>query len=335
MIPEIHTQPMLPTIIMWAIIAIPAILIILTLTTKIFTPKSQWVLRFATLLTITLLLLRPSIIGEVEVQKPSSKTDIFFVIDNTPSVSAEDWEEGTETTRLDGIRADVSDIIDRYPGARFSIMTYANNAQVITPLTNDISAVMNAVATIKPELSQYSNGSTPTSFGPLLEQTLTQHNKNNPDNDTHVYVFTDGENTSPNPPQTLPNLTEQTTSISIYGYGTETGGNMKSNKGYFITSDKTDPYIQYEGERAISKADPQLLQQIADETGGTYQHRTSETPVPVTTENKDLKMDDDEKQTQINLIDITWIPAILIAALLAIEITLQTMKLIRTRKEIR
>ena len=92
---------------------------------------------------------------------PQEKTvrgaNVFFVVDTTGSMNAEDYNG--KKPRLEGVRADIRQIVSRIPGARYSIISFNSGAVRELPMTTDAAAVESWVQTVKPEQSSYSNGS--------------------------------------------------------------------------------------------------------------------------------------------------------------------------------
>ena len=65
--------------------------------------------------------LRIMVPGSVEhVQKQEMNAYVLFVVDDTISMLANDYDDGR--TRLEGVREDCSYIMDKLPGARFAVI---------------------------------------------------------------------------------------------------------------------------------------------------------------------------------------------------------------------
>src|SRR5690606_373428 len=84
-----------------------------------------------------------------------------------------------------------------------------------------------------------------------------------------------------------------------------------------VGADGPGDYIEYQGERALSRIDQQTLEQIAQELGVEYQHRSANEaielpPAPTTVTSADGPPEP--------IRELTWIVALVIAALLAIEL---------------
>jgi Ca-activated chloride channel family protein len=103
-----------------------------------------------------------------------------------------------------------------------------------------------------------------------------------------------------------------------------------------LTSGSFDPaegegYIEYQGSNALSVIDEANLQTIAGELGVEYQHRTadSEPTLPDAPSTTVAYSDSGEVG---NVIELYWIAALLMAALLGVELARATMLVARLRR---
>ena len=97
----------------------------------------------------------PSIPGTII--EVTSNIEVYFVIDRTGSMGAEDWDG--ENPRIDGVRNDVATLMGVLTGARYSILSWDSSVHTDMPLTTDSSAVASYMATFTRELSSSSQGS--------------------------------------------------------------------------------------------------------------------------------------------------------------------------------
>ena len=96
----------------------------------------------------------PSIPGTII--EVTSNIEVYFVIDRTGSMGAEDWDG--ENPRIDGVRNDVATLMGVLTGARYSILSWDSSVHTDMPLTTDSSAVASYMATFTRELSSSSQG---------------------------------------------------------------------------------------------------------------------------------------------------------------------------------
>ncbi len=85
----------------------------------------------------------PSIPGAII--EVTSNIEVYFVIDRTGSMGAEDWDG--ENPRIDGVRNDVATLMGVLTGARYSILSWDSSVHTDMPLTTDSSAVASYMGT--------------------------------------------------------------------------------------------------------------------------------------------------------------------------------------------
>ncbi len=215
--------------------------------------------------------MRPGVPGD-EAEATAANLNVYFVVDTTSSIIAEDW--GGEAPRLVGVRGDIADLALALSGARFSILTFDQEARVRLPLTTDTTALDAAVATLLPEASEYSQGSSVTEANERLTRLLEQSSERHPERGRIVFYLGDGEQTAAGepPPFTIPAGLIQ--GGAVLGYGTSDGGRMKSTRARY---DVSPSYIQdpTTGQDAVSVIDEDRLEQLSQQLGLPYLHRVA------------------------------------------------------------
>lgn len=197
----------------------------------------------------------------------SNDLDVLFVIDNTISMNAEDYN-GTKT-RLSGIKKDCKYIINRLNGARFSIITFNNNARIIIPYTKDINITKESIDIIEPINELYAKGSTLNT--PLENILISLKSSEKKDNRIRILFFiSDGEVTNDSELESYKEIKDHITNGAVLGYGTSSGGYMKST----VENLYNDDYIvDYSGDnhgKALSKIDENNLKHIANDMNINY-----------------------------------------------------------------
>lgn len=298
-----------------------------------------WVRRTVIVLLLPVLAFRPGVGAMEEIDVYTNQFDIYFVVDTTTSMAAEDMEGEAVTTRLDQVKKDIDALVQKYSGARYSLIGFDSQASIRAPLTHDASAVMSAVNVLNTEVSKYSTGTPLNSASFLLAQTLRENAILKPERARIVFFFSDGEETSDQPvtttqvpdetgfvfegtPDTYTWAEEYMTTGYVYGYGSSEGGKMKRNDGYLITN-KDNPYVvdPITGEDAISKADSATLQKIADELNVSYQHRVIDEDLEYA-EVDAAKLDPAAVTSMRVVADFTWMLALPILILTTVEMML-------------
>jgi hypothetical protein len=77
----------------------------------------------------------------------SANANVFLVVDRSPSSAVADYGD---TSRMDGIRADIAGLIDRYPGARFAEIAFSSRASLDWPLSEDVWSLRPVTARLAP-----------------------------------------------------------------------------------------------------------------------------------------------------------------------------------------
>jgi len=240
-------------------------------------PRRDWLLRTALVVLLLAAALRPGIPGG-NAQSATAEANVFFVVDTTSSIAAEDY--GDAQPRLDGVRADIRTIAEGLAGARFSLITFDTNASVRMPLTHDTSALDTLVSVLEPQVASYSKGSSVTVAAEVLGQRLGAAREAHPSMPRIVFYLGDGEQTSGKAPAPMRLDAGLVSGGAVLGYGTAQGGRMKENTG--PGKDEGAGYIPDRSggsaRDAVSIIDEGRLRLIADELGVPYVHRSAGDP---------------------------------------------------------
>jgi Ca-activated chloride channel family protein len=240
-----------------------------------------WLFRGGLVLLLLLAAARPGIPGGT-VPAAASELDVFFVVDTSSSIVAEDYSAagkpgaGEHPARLDGVRQDIRTIAGELAGARYSVITFDSGTVVRMPLTADTSALDTVVSVLGPQITSYSEGSSVTAAGTVLAERLEAARDRHPERPRLVFYFGDGEQTSAAAPRAFGVDPSLVSGGAVLGYGTADGGRMKINSG-----DPARPAADYivapggGGEAAVSRIDEQKLQDIARGLAVPYVHRVA------------------------------------------------------------
>ncbi|MCP1414303.1 VWA domain-containing protein [Paenarthrobacter sp. A20] len=263
-------------IIPWPLLVL-AIVAVLALTVLAFTPwgrvrrgRSQpqrsmrpAAFRCAAVVLLLLAAMRPGWAGG-QAQTAASDMDVFFVVDTSTSMAAEDYN-GTQT-RLAGATQDVMAIAKELAGAKFALITFDNKANLRMPLTRDATALQTAMTTLQPQNARYATGSSVTGASQLLKEKLATATEQHPGRPALVFYAGDGENTSAERPSAMD--AANVAGGAVLGYGTIQGGRMKE------TSDTDAGYLKDRSSDsardAVSRIDEGQLRTIADQLHVPY-----------------------------------------------------------------
>lgn len=245
--------------------------------------RRSWWRRVGIALLLLTIALGPSIPDTS--QTTVSNVEIYFVVDQTGSIAAEDFDG--DSPRIDGVRADLEAIRETFPDARYSIISIKSESARELPLTSDTDAVDSWIDSMRQEISARSTGSSLEGVLRILTQSLNASSVNNPQDIRLVYILSDGEETDFGDAASeasaagyqWSDLQDSIDGGAVLGYGTEQGGPMRSYDGTDNTGAGTDaPYITDPtngDETAISVIDEAELQSVATDLGLPYYHRTS------------------------------------------------------------
>lgn len=239
--------------------------------------RASWLRRAGVLAMVALAAAGPSVLEE-RTTTARSTIDVFFVVDLTGSMAAEDYLDSA--TRLSGATADVVQITEAFPSARYSVIGWDSQSTVRLPLTTDANAVISWADTATQELSAYSSGSQLDRPLGQLTQAVTSAAERHPEDVRLVYFLSDGENTDGSGSSadavlaSYEGLAPYIDGGAVLGYGTDDGAPMRR---YDLGVDPADSeYItDVDGSVAISRIDEQTLRTIAGQLGVSYAHRTN------------------------------------------------------------
>ncbi|MDO4187349.1 MAG: VWA domain-containing protein [Lachnospiraceae bacterium] len=209
--------------------------------------------------------------------KKKSNLNVIFVVDNTISMLANDING---ETRLDKAKRDVARIAEELDGAKFSVISFNNDASLIAPFSQDITHVKNAVDSLYPIESFYAKGSS-LNIPQELMKAILEETKSDGSQNTAVFFISDGEITTEGAVlQSYKELAGYIDGGAVLGYGTKDGGTMRRideyrEEGYEEIID----YDQYPSAPAISKIDEKNLNTMASDMGIEYVNMTSTTDV--------------------------------------------------------
>ncbi|GAA2530121.1 VWA domain-containing protein [Rarobacter incanus] len=251
----------------------------------------DWARRSALAVIVVVMAAGPAVAND-RVETYASGVEIYFVVDRTGSMAAEDWGdaataggadggEGASSieTRLDGVRTDMEAIAKQNPGAQFSIISFDSVASQQLPLTTDARAVASWAATLTQEQTQYSTGSLIDRPLDSLTSALTDSYQNSPGNKRIVYFMSDGENTASGTPRSFAPLASMIDGGAVLGYGTEAGGKMRINDPAGNDSGYIQDPTQSGSTAAVSRIDESSLKSLAGEMNLDYVHRTADVAV--------------------------------------------------------
>ena len=233
-----------------------------------------YIRQILTVLLLFVINLRPMYPSDnILVQKEQMELNVVFVVDDTISMIGDD-QDGY-ATRLDRAKADMAYIMQNLPGSKFCVICFNNNAHVLTPFTDNIDYVQNAIDVIYPLSPTYATGTNISvcydAVEEILERTEDMENTN-----TALFFLTDGENTDGGEMMPFDDLAEYICGGAVMGYGTDRGGHMSYYDSLEDEYETLMDYSNYPNNQAVTKIDAENLQALASDLGIPYLYMNSE-----------------------------------------------------------
>lgn len=201
--------------------------------------------------------------------------NVFFIVDRSVDSRVSDY--GGET-RMSGIRADMTSIVDTYPKARFAVIGFASAPKIDWPLSEDTWSLKAVIAGLSPYVSVTPDAVSQVDAGAasnLLRYQLIQATQQYPDSRNLVFYLGEGAGGS-TAPQGSFEVADRVSGGAVFGYGTAAGGPIP---GAYVDGAVTYLSDTRSGAPAISTIDEARLRGIADELGVQYVHRDPAQPV--------------------------------------------------------
>ncbi|MFT3887457.1 MAG: VWA domain-containing protein [Arachnia sp.] len=200
---------------------------------------------------------------------PPTGLDVLLIIDRTTSMGATDW--AGSRPRMDGVAADVAELVARLGPARYAAIASDNVARISAPWTTDASAIVSLARTVGWREEAYGSGSDIAASAGLAQQVLADDAAARPDATRLVVYLGDGEQTADDAPGSFAGLRGLADHALVLGYGTQAGATMRA-------SPLTDGLVERDGQPQLSHIDESALRRVATELGGSYEHRASPGP---------------------------------------------------------
>ena len=195
----------------------------------------------------------------------SNDLDVLFVVDNTISMAAEDYDG--DKTRLSAVKEDIKHIVEELEGAKFSIVTFDNAPKILLPYTRDKNIIYESINILQVSTYVFARGTTLNTAIQGMETQLESSSKSE-NRARIVFFFSDGEITVEDKVDTrkFGALKDYISEGAVLGYGTDEGGYM------YVRTDSlgTYQYVKYQGKKAISKIDEKNLGLVSDSLGIDY-----------------------------------------------------------------
>ena len=199
----------------------------------------------------------------------TNSLDVLFVIDNTISMTALDYNNGS---RMDAVQRDCEKIIKNLSGANFSVIVFDNTAKLLVPFTSDTNMVLNSIKSLSVVEELYAKGSTLNTSLDLMDDYLSDTVKD--ERAKILFFISDGEITDDSKLKSFSKINKYISNGIVMGYGTKDGGKMLIYDKYTGKSEYLTYYDKsnYKKIDALSIIDEKNLKKIASDIGIDYVH---------------------------------------------------------------
>ena len=112
--------------------------------------------------------------GDVPTLMPN--VDVLFVVDNTISMLAEDYNGGGR--RMDAVKADCEYITEQFPGASFSVVTFGDSVERKIPYTVDANMTAETISLLHGQPKYHAQGTSLNEVMGAMEKMLDDEREN-------------------------------------------------------------------------------------------------------------------------------------------------------------
>lgn len=209
---------------------------------------------FTTAVTLLVLAIARPQFGSKLREEKSEGIEMMLVVDVSNSMLAEDFAPN----RLERTKYAIDKLFDGLRQDRVGLVVFAGEPKVQLPITSDYRMAKAFARKIDPSLVSVQG----TAVGKALSQALMSFSSETEESHSRVIVLiTDGENHEGDAIAVAERAAEMGIRIFTIGIGTPEGAPIRFG-GEFIRDEK--------GDMVVSKLNEEMLQQIADLTGGAY-----------------------------------------------------------------
>ncbi len=185
--------------------------------------------------------------------------DVAILLDTSRSMLAED----IKPNRLERSKIAISDLLEVLRGDRVAIVTFAGNATVKCPLTQDYAFVRMALADISTESTSRGGTMLGDAIRKASDEVFDRQSREFKD----IILITDGEDHDSFPVEAAQKAAEDGIRIIAIGLGDDNTGSRIPITG----PDGQTTFLKYQGQEVWSKLDSDTLREVAYATeGGKY-----------------------------------------------------------------
>lgn len=225
-------------------------------------------LQCLTLFFFVVALARPQS-GEGRQKAKSEGLEIMLVVDVSNSMMSED----ARPSRLELAKRELARFLDQLGGDKVGLIAFAGSAILLSPLTNDKSALKMFIESLSPDAVSTQG----TDFKKALSEAYQALYRGGTESDENqqitrvIVVASDGEENEKGGIETAQKISGEGVRIFTLGFGTEQGGRIP-------VRDKFGNLLGYKkdksGNEIVTRSTGAALQALAEAGRGTYQQVT-------------------------------------------------------------
>ncbi|GAS91304.1 vWA domain-containing protein [Mycolicibacterium brisbanense] len=260
--------------------------------------------------------------------------NVFFVVDRSVNMRVQDF--GDRQSRMAGVRADISSLINEYPRARFGLVSFASKAAVDWPLSDDAWSLQSLVHGLSPYTLVAPDAmyqADPTAARDELRKQLEAAAGRFKDSKSLVFYFGSGDAGTRATSESFDLPDKAVSGGAVLGYGTSAGGPVPQG---WVGGTKVYQNDPGTGAPLNSTLDESTLKKIAGELGVPYFHREAGQSITAVLPAVDpVAGSDDENPLHASKLverrELYWLFTMLAAALVLGEIVLTIREFRRNR----
>ncbi|MDO4413102.1 VWA domain-containing protein [Cutibacterium sp.] len=195
--------------------------------------------------------------------------EVVVIVDRTTSMGATDY---SGRPRMSGVTADLISLAAAMPSARVTVIASDNQARIALPPSTDPAALRTLAETLGWRETVNATGTDIGLAEPLARQMLVKARASRPSAKRYLVYMGDGEQTASSAPHSFSDVSGLIDGGLVLGYGTTSGGTMPIRPG---ATEK----VTRNGSPAVSRANPQSLQTMAEQMGGRFVQRNGASTV--------------------------------------------------------
>lgn len=196
--------------------------------------------------------------GQSEQQVEHQPKRWIVCLDVSRSMLAQDYSAQDATTRLDAARDWIEQLCSLAGGDQMALIPFAGKARLMVPLTEDLVALGEMLA-LSSDRRLVGGGSDLGAALELALQTVTAAPEPLP---TAVLILSDGEDWGQKTQQQVELCKQQDIVLNCVGFGSPLGSKIPFDGGFLQDQD---------GRDVVTALKVEALQQIASQTGGSFQ----------------------------------------------------------------